>query len=84
MAQPLLFYDKPLPDPAWDYATLWDFLHKSQSELGNLIQHTAQIEGATPETDQAIAIPLEAIAESIRLSLALLKTSALSSVETRS
>lgn len=65
----------PLPDPAWDYAALWDFLHKAQGELGNLIKYTAQIEEATPETDRAIGIQLEAIAEPIRLSLALLKRS---------
>ena len=75
MPQPHLSYDKPLPDPAWDYATLWDFLHKAHGDLGNLIQYTAQVEEATPETDQAIGIQLEAIAESVRLSLALLKKS---------
>jgi hypothetical protein len=75
MPQPDLSYDKPLPDPAWDYATLWDFLHKAQRELENLIQYTAQIKEGKPETDKAIGIQLEAIAESVRLSLALLKKS---------
>ena len=59
MAQTNLSYDKPLPDPAWDYATLWDFLHKAQRELENLIQYTAQIEEGKPETDKAIGLRRE-------------------------
>jgi hypothetical protein len=41
MAQPHLSYDKPEANATWDYSTLWDWLHKAQSELGNLIQYTA-------------------------------------------
>lgn len=56
----------PLPDPTWDYATLWDWLHKANNDLKSLIQYTAQIEEATPETDKAIGIQLEAIAKQIK------------------
>jgi hypothetical protein len=58
----------PLPDPAWDfgvsaqsndYARLWEFLHKDQGDLNNLIQYTTQIEEASPETDQAIGLRRE-------------------------
>jgi hypothetical protein len=47
-----------VPDPAWDYSTLWGWLHKSQGELGNLLTYTAQFE-------EAIGIQLEAIATNI-------------------
>jgi hypothetical protein len=65
----------PLPDPAWEYSVLWGFLNKAQSDLQILIAYTARFEQASPEIDQSIGIQLEAIAESISLSLALLKRS---------
>jgi hypothetical protein len=65
----------PLPDPDWDYSVLWVFLNRCNLDLQILLNYISQYEQASPETNKAIGIQLEAIAESIRVSLDLLKHS---------
>ena len=63
----------PLPDPAWDYARLWDFLYQAKGDLEKLIIYAGEIEEATPESDSAIGIQLEAIAATVAESLKTIK-----------
>ena len=50
-----------LPDPAWDYATIYERLQLSKSQLDNLLQIMSEFETASPETDRLIKDEIDAI-----------------------
>jgi hypothetical protein len=52
--QQLLNPDYPVPDPAWDYATLWQHVMRLQQDINALVQLLSQQEHASPEADQLI------------------------------
>lgn len=44
--------DNWLPDPAWDYAQIWDYLGQMQTKLAALRAELASVENASPESDR--------------------------------
>lgn len=52
--------DYQMPDPDWDYATLWRFIYEYlKPEFENLIKELAKVESATTETDKAVLVRLQ-------------------------
>lgn len=47
-------FDYPLPDPSWDYATLWNLAHEAKNELNELISEMGKNEVATSASDEAL------------------------------
>jgi hypothetical protein len=52
----------PIPDPAWDYARIWDMLQANKLDLNELLTYLGDIEEATPETDLKIQERLRTLA----------------------
>ncbi len=38
------------PDPAWDYAQIWDYLGQMQTHLAHIRAEIAQLKNASPES----------------------------------
>ncbi|MBR8839516.1 MAG: hypothetical protein DSM106950_37320 [Stigonema ocellatum SAG 48.90 = DSM 106950] len=55
--------DYPVPDPAWDYAQIWQKLQESKSQLDQLLAYMATIEDADPSSDEAIKKHLDEIGQ---------------------
>lgn len=55
----------PIPDPAWDYANLWQQLQETKGQLEELILSIAQVEEARPEIDQQIKEKLNLIGQAL-------------------
>lgn len=51
----------PIPDPAWDYATVYDRLYQSKFDIEQLISQISQIEDAAGETDAAAIAKLDQV-----------------------
>jgi hypothetical protein len=62
---PALDTDDTLPDPAWDYATLWGILCTTEARVKALKCHLSQFEEGTPEIDQETYHQLMGILESV-------------------
>ena len=58
---PVELGDYPTPDPTWDYATLWDWLHQMFAHLKSLKEQMAEVEDSTPQTDAALHRKFEVI-----------------------
>lgn len=58
----LMNADYPIPDPAWDYAAIWQDVWQLQQEASRLIREMQETEAATPESDAQIRERLKAIA----------------------
>ena len=65
----------PIPDPAWDYATVYDRLYQSKFDIEQLISQTSQIEDATGETDAAAIAKLEHVITQLQETRRLLRRS---------
>ncbi|MCG6135183.1 MAG: hypothetical protein MET45_11030 [Nostoc sp. LLA-1] len=59
----LLNADYPIPDPAWDYAQIWQYTQEAAAQLQKLLAYMAEIEDATPETDQEIKSQLDSVGQ---------------------
>lgn len=57
-SQHIINADYPIPDPEWDYEPLWHALHGLNPRPQDLIDHLAQLEEATPESDRYVRIAL--------------------------
>lgn len=44
----------PIPDPAWDYATLWDYLEEMEDKLKALRATMSEVEAPTRDSDLEI------------------------------
>lgn len=49
------------PDPAWDYAQIWDYLGQMQTQLADIRAEIAQLENASPESDAMVQRRLQEI-----------------------
>ncbi|QIR41703.1 hypothetical protein HCG51_33895 (plasmid) [Tolypothrix sp. PCC 7910] len=61
----LLNADYPIPDPAWDYAQIWQHTQQAAAQLQKLLAYMAEIENATPETDVEIKLQFDTIGQSL-------------------
>lgn len=64
----------PDPDPAWDYAKLWHSTQQAKLQIEELLKYLADIEDATPESNNAVRDKLESIQVSVEGAFALLNT----------
>jgi hypothetical protein len=48
----------PIPDPAWDYAPLWENLQRFKFNFDKLLEDIADIEESTDLSDREIATKL--------------------------
>ena len=53
----------PIPDPAWDYATIYHRCHHARQELEKLLAYMSQFEEATGESDRCIRDQLDQIGQ---------------------
>lgn len=53
--------DNWLPDPAWDYAQIWDYLRQIQIKLSALRAELANLEDASAESDRIVQQGLQEI-----------------------
>lgn len=53
--------DNWLPDPAWDYAQIWDYLRQIQIKLSALRAELANLEDAAAESDRIVQQGLQEI-----------------------
>lgn len=51
----------PIPDPIWDYASIWHDLQAAKAQLEKLLTEMASIEEATQENDRSIQQLLSSI-----------------------
>lgn len=49
------------PDPAWDYAQIWDYLGQMQTQMAHIRTEIAQLENASPESDAMVQRRLQEI-----------------------
>jgi hypothetical protein len=67
-------YPIPDPDPAWDYANIRHSTQQTKLLIEELLKYLADIEDATPESNNAVRDKLESIQVSVEGALALLNT----------
>lgn len=53
--------DAHQPDPAWDYAQIWDYLKQMQAKLTALRTEIAKLEDASAESDAMVQQHLKEI-----------------------
>jgi hypothetical protein len=58
----------PIPDPAWEYAQIWENLQQTKSKFDNLLQYMAEIENADDLTDSEIVAKLADVMSSLQIS----------------
>lgn len=63
----------PIPDPAWDYASIYDQLYRSKFDIERLISEISQVEDATGESDAAAIAKLEGIITQLQQTRLLLR-----------
>lgn len=59
-------HDHPIPDPTWDYSTLWHLLQNSKADLDALLSYMATVEEATDESDRQTKERLESTTSLLR------------------
>lgn len=57
----------PIPDPAWDYASLWEKLQQFKSNFDKLLEDIADIEESTDLSDREIATKLATAIASLQI-----------------
>lgn len=61
------------PDPAWDYARIWECLSRVDAKLDELVTRLAQQENASPEYDKELYANLHLLAGALASTANLLK-----------
>lgn len=57
----------PIPDPAWDYALLWEKLQQFKSNFDKLLEDIADIDESTDLSDREIAMKLATAIASLQI-----------------
>ncbi|MGC9506025.1 hypothetical protein [Baaleninema sp.] len=58
-------YNYPVPDPTWDYLTIYDRLYESKFEIERLIAYLSRFEDASPEADREAKEALDRIGQNL-------------------
>jgi hypothetical protein len=61
----LMNADYPIPDPAWDYFTIYQNCQQARVALQDLIEFMSQFEDAYPDADAEIKVRLDAIGQQL-------------------
>ncbi len=62
----------PIPDPAWDYALLWEKLQQFKFNFEKLLEDIAEIEEASDLSDREIATKLAEAISSLQIAYKIL------------
>jgi uncharacterized membrane protein YgaE (UPF0421/DUF939 family) len=54
-------FDRPQPDPSWDYYTIWNSLIDFKNKVDNLISSISQYEDASDDNNKLIQSTIEAL-----------------------
>lgn len=54
-----------MPDPAWDYATIYDRLYDAKFDIERLIAYLSKQEDASPEVDREAKEALDRIGQNL-------------------